>query len=86
MVTMCPFSARPAASAMAARKASGRAMWWSAGSIATMPFFWRAATWSAASPTQGAVFLAHGSTMKFLAGSSRTIFLAAAAWAGPQTT
>ena len=46
----------------------------------------RRATWSAASPTQGAVFRAHGSTMKFCSGSFGSMRRAAAACAGPQTT
>ena len=61
-------------------------MWWSAGSMSMTPFLSRAATWSAARPTQGAVLRAQGSTMKLAAGSSAQHLLAAAAWAGPQTT
>jgi hypothetical protein len=85
-VAISPPSATFAAAASASRKASGRETWWSAGSIAMTPRGSRAATWSAARPTQGAVLRAHGSTMKFLAGSSGRSFRAAFAWAGPQTT
>ena len=45
-----------------------------------------AATWSAARPTQGAVFRAQGSTMKFSFGSVGTSRRAAAACFGPHTT
>ncbi len=85
IVAIAPFSARSAAAASASRNAGGRAMWWSAGSIAMMPRGSRRATWSAARPTHGAVFRAHGSTMKFCSGSFGSSRRAAAACFGPHT-
>ena len=66
--------------------ASGRATWWSDGSIARTPFGSRRFTWSAASPTHGAVFRGQGSTRRLSFGSFGRMRRAAAAWFGPQTT
>ncbi len=86
MVAMAPVSASWAAAASASRNASGRDTWWSAGSMAMIPFGSRALTCSAASPTQGAVFRAQGSTMKFCSGMAGSRRRATGACCGPHTT
>ena len=86
MVATAPSKASCAPAASASRMASGRATWWSAGSMTMTPFGSRRFTCSAARPTQGAVLRGQGSTRRFSRGSLRRIRRAAAAWFGPQTT